>query len=122
MTKKRTSKFENADGPLRDSPFADLGAGMLDDLPQGPAPNPPHDTAPAFRVQKTKKGNWPLSVEKRAAGKVVTIVGNVSGDADALLSKLKKRCGAGGVTRNGAVEIQGDQCAAIERFLSDTFG
>ena len=70
-----------------------------------------------YQVGKTRKGGWPLSVEKRPAGKVVTVIRNISGDAEALLSALKKRCGAGGVVREGSVEVQGDHCAKIEAFL-----
>jgi translation initiation factor 1 (eIF-1/SUI1) len=108
---------------LTDNPFgvlADRRAGM----PQAPTPVetnvPSHAKAPdrPYEVGKTRKGGLPVFVEKRAKGKTVTVVRNVSGDAEALLKLLKKRCGAGGVLRDGEVEIQGDHRAAIENFLS----
>jgi translation initiation factor 1 len=67
---------------------------------------------------RTRKGGWPLRVEKRAAGKVVTVVSNVEGDAQGLLAALRKRCGSGGVARSGLVEVQGDHRARIEEFLN----
>jgi translation initiation factor 1 (eIF-1/SUI1) len=47
------------------------------------------------------------------------VIRNVDGDAEALLSVLKKRCGAGGVVREGAVEVQGDHRTKVEAFLAE---
>lgn len=112
--------------PLTDNPFAAL-AGMKSDLPQA-APMPPMQPvaeivkprldAP-FYIQRTRKGGMPLSLERRPGGKVATIIGNVQGDAEALLALLKKRCGAGGVVREAAVEIQGDHRSRIEVILRE---
>jgi translation initiation factor 1 len=42
-------------------------------------------------------------------GKVVTVIrGLPAGDAPAVASDLKRRCGTGGAVKDGAVEIQGD--------------
>lgn len=121
MSKSRADL--SGDGkPLTESPFASLGR-RADTLPPGPAPDSPK-AAPVsareetrYQVAKTRKGGWPVFVERRAAGKVVTVIRNVSGDAEALLSTLKRKCGAGGVVRDGEVEIQGDHRARIEAFL-----
>lgn len=121
MSKKRYDL--SGDGkPLSDNPFDSL-AGMNEGLPQQPetetTPAAENSAGPRFRVEKTRKGGLPVFVERRAKGKVVTVVRNVSGDAEHLLKSLKKRCGAGGVLRDGDVEIQGDHRASIEAFLRD---
>ncbi|MEX2015691.1 MAG: translation initiation factor [Candidatus Hydrogenedentales bacterium] len=110
---------------LASNPFADLRAHVGE----------PHDTADAgvrpepegavthgatFSVARTRKGGWPVRTERRAAGKTVTVVERVSGDANALLAALRKRCGAGGAVREGTVEIQGDHCKAIAAYLDET--
>ena len=125
MTKHTQDK--SGDGqPLADNPFGAL-AGMKGELPSAPPPQPdkpvaeivrPKADAP-FHIRRTRKGGMPLSLEKRPGGKVATLIGNVHGDADALLAMLKKRCGAGGVLREGAVEIQGDHRNRIEALLRD---
>lgn len=74
---------------------------------------------PPWRVAKTKKGGYPVSVERRAGGKVMTLVRNVSGDADALLSALRKHCAAGGKALGDLVEIQGDHAEKITAFLRE---
>lgn len=111
---------------LTNNPFGAL-AGMKGALPDSPAPAPakpvaeivkPKADAP-FHIQRTRKGGMPLSLEKRPGGKVATLIGNVHGDADALLALLKKKCGAGGVVRENAVEIQGDHRSRIEVILRE---
>ena len=123
------SKIDKAgDGrSLTDNPFGVL-AGRKGELPDSaPPPAPakpvaeivrPKAGAPFF-IQRTRKGGMPLSLERRPGGKVATLVGNVQGDAEALLAMLKKRCGAGGVVRDGAVEIQGDHRNRIEDILRE---
>ena len=72
---------------------------------------------PHFTVERTRKGGYPISLEKRPSGKVVTIIRNVSGDAEGLLKLLKKKCGAGGCLADNAIEIQGDHRERIEAIL-----
>ncbi len=51
-------------------------------------------------------------------GKTVTIVrGLPAGDLDRLAAELKRRCGAGGAVKSGAVEIQGDHREQAAEFL-----
>jgi len=76
--------------------------------------------APAFYVTGSKKGGFPITIEKRACGKKVTVVRNIVGDAAALLSGLKKKMGCGGVVHaDGSVEVQGERQPAVERYLTE---
>lgn len=53
-----------------------------------------------------------LRIEKRAGGKVVTVIDGFRmkpDDLRALTVKLKKSAGTGGTAKEGAVELQGDQ-------------
>lgn len=105
--------------PLTDNPFAALGGLDPSQLPQGEEPpaDAPVAAGPAFSVERTRKGGYPISLEKRPNGKVVTVVSRASGDAEALLKALKKQCGAGGTVEEGRVEVQGDHRERIEAFL-----
>jgi len=105
--------------PLTDSPFAAL-AGRAGESP-GVAPAPPRETVVlAWKIMRTRKGGWPLRVEKRPSGKVVTVVSNVTAGQEALLSELKKRCAAGGKVTDGGLEIQGDHAVKIAAFLDES--
>lgn len=58
--------------------------------------------------------------EKRAKGKIVTMVGNLDpegNDLATLAAHLKTRCGAGGTVKDGLIEIQGDHVAAVDAAL-----
>lgn len=90
-------------------------ARLPDATPSSGATKPAHP----FTIQRTRKGGYPISLEKRPSGKVVTVIRNVSGDAEALLKLLKKRCGAGGCLAENSVEIQGDHRQRIEAILSE---
>ena len=71
--------------------------------------------APAWRVRGTKKGDWPIDVEKRKHH-TVTCIRNVSGDANVLCTELQDALGAGGTVRGSVVELQGahtDRCVAF---------
>ena len=72
----------------------------------------------AFFVTRTKKGKLPITYENRSKGKKVTVISNVSGNSDILLSELRKRLGVGGVSRGAFVELQGDQQKAVTDFLN----
>lgn len=102
--------------PLVDSPFAALAGGSGGGAPK-PEERPGAAQKQAYTVGRTRKGGYALSIEKRSGGKVVTVLGNVGGDADALLSALKKHCGAGGAVREGCIELQGDHRVKIEQYL-----
>jgi translation initiation factor 1 len=74
---------------------------------------------PEFRVARTRKGEYPIFLERRAAGKTVTIVRNLSGDTNALLALLKRHCAAGGKAFADCVEIQGDHRSKVNSFLRE---
>jgi translation initiation factor 1 len=62
-----------------------------------------------------------LRVEKRARGKVVTVVANldpVGNDLPGLAAQLKARCGTGGTVKEGQIELQGDHAATAEGVLA----
>lgn len=102
---------------LTHNPFAALAGASTN---AAPAPEPPAQasTRRPFSVQKTRKGGWHTSIEKRGGGKVVTVLLGVTGDREALLKDLKKYCGAGGTVREGGIELQGDHRAKLEAWLS----
>ncbi|MBN2310378.1 MAG: translation initiation factor [Candidatus Hydrogenedentes bacterium] len=123
MGKKKSQRIDTRAEPeaLSHNPFAALGA-TRDAAPSSEAPCAPSggDDSPTpapFTIGRTRKGGFALSIERRAGGKVVTVVGNVSGDAGALLKTLKKACGTGGAVREGAIELQGDQRERLEALL-----
>ncbi len=58
--------------------------------------------------------------EKRAKGKLVTVVANLDPDGNdltALAAQLKARCGAGGTVKDGLIEIQGDHLDTVDATL-----
>lgn len=67
------------------------------------------------------KGGIRLRLERRASGRLVTVLTGLPGGPDevaALLRQLKAACGAGGTARAEAVEIQGDQRERVEAVLA----
>jgi translation initiation factor 1 len=61
-----------------------------------------------------------VRLEKRARGKVVTVVANLpaeGNDLPGLAAQLKVKCGSGGTVKDGLVEIQGDHVATVESAL-----
>ena len=63
-----------------------------------------------------------LRLEKKGrGGKTVTVVAGLPGNAAfiaSLASELKRACGTGGTTADGAVEIQGDQRERLRPLLA----
>ncbi len=114
---KPQANTNSPDGTLDSSPFSKL----LGKFPETAAPKAdtvaPLKPVLNFRVGRTKKGGYPIFLEKRPGGKTMTIIRNVSGDSDALLTLLKKRCAAGGKAFEDWVEVQGDHCDRIQTLL-----
>lgn len=71
-----------------------------------------------YVVLGSKKGGFPVTTESRAKGKKVTVIHNVTGDVGLLLSDLKAAVGAGGLVRDGDVEVQGEHMSRVEAFLT----
>jgi translation initiation factor 1 len=63
-----------------------------------------------------------LSVQKRAKGKLVTVVAGLhepETDVPALLTQLKNHCGAGGTFRDDIIEIQGHHLDRVRKLLCE---
>lgn len=76
-------------------------------------PAPPAPTSPA-RIR--------LRLDRRASGRVVTVVTGLPGrpqEVAALARALKTACGTGGTVRDGALELQGDHRERIEDVLRE---
>jgi translation initiation factor 1 len=77
--------------------------------------------APPLRIPPDKQ-TAKLSVEKRARGKVVTVVRGLpaeGNDLPGLLAQLKSTCGAGGAIKEDVMEIQGDHLERVRHMLSE---
>lgn len=127
MAKRRLKPAARVDtsgsrSTLTDNPFVSLVGNSSIGARAHSQPDGPSNAAmpPEFSVSRTRKGGVSVRTEKRPGGRVVTIVDNVSGDADALLALLKRRCASGGVVREGKVEIQGDHRDRVEELLRTT--
>jgi translation initiation factor 1 len=58
--------------------------------------------------------------ERRAKGKLVTVITGLSpdeNDLNELAARLKNACGAGGTVKERQIELQGDHLEAAERTL-----
>lgn len=60
------------------------------------------------KIQRETKGR---------GGKTVTVVMGIRGDLKPLQKELQKHCGTGGSSKNGRIEIQGDQGHKIKAYL-----
>lgn len=61
-----------------------------------------------------------LRLERRAKGKVTTVVGGLDPDGNdlaVLATYLKTKCGVGGTIKGGSIELQGDHLAKVEATL-----
>ena len=80
--------------------------------PSGTEKQPIAKAEQTVRVQPTRGGK---------GGKTVTVIRGLEldpGGLKALLKKLKTRIGSGGTTRNGLIELQGDQVEIALELLS----
>jgi translation initiation factor 1 len=57
--------------------------------------------------------------EKRRASHVTLVHGLAPDEIDTLGKELRKRCGTGGTTKNGIVELQGDHRDAIVAYFTE---
>jgi translation initiation factor 1 (eIF-1/SUI1) len=117
MAKKNKERVDTSmdQGEFANNPFAALGGLDLPDKPLVQEKPKAQIMAP-YTVTKTKKGKWPVRMEKRG-NKVVTVVANVSGDTKALLKALQKHLGVGGKAEPDNIQVQGEHVAKVEAFL-----
>jgi translation initiation factor 1 len=98
MTQERTRLAYSTGGPVTAAPKA-LAAEM---------------------ERKTKGAR--IRLEKRASGRVVTVIADVpgtAGDIEALAKLLKVRCGTGGAIKDLDIELQGDRRDAVQAVLRE---
>ena len=77
-------------------------------------------TAPAEAPTRRAPGQTRLRLERRASGRVVTVVSGLPGSDEevaALGRELRSACGTGGTQREGTLELQGDQRERVETLL-----
>jgi len=85
----------------------------------GPVTTEPRTLA-AEMERKTKGAR--IRLEKRASGRVVTVIADVPGTAaeiEALSKLLKTRCGTGGSLKDLDIELQGDRRDAVQAVLRE---
>ncbi len=61
-----------------------------------------------------------LGLEKRARGKIVTVIGSLDPDGNdlpALAARLKASCGTGGTIKEGRIELQGEHLQEVDAAL-----
>ena len=86
--------------------------------PEAECACPPAVDIPARRPPGSQTAR--IRQEKRAKGKLVTVVSGLDAEANDLpdlAARLKTRCGAGGTVKDGLIELQGDQRDAAEATL-----
>lgn len=57
--------------------------------------------------------------EKRRASAVTLVHGIAASELDAIGKELRRRCGTGGTTKGGIVELQGDHRDAVLAYFAD---
>jgi translation initiation factor 1 len=76
--------------------------------PQHNKPNAPPDDG-VIRVLR----------EKRRASSVTLVHGLRPSELDAVSKELRRRCGTGGTTKNGVIELQGDHRDAVIAYFTN---
>jgi len=75
----------------------------------------------AIDADRARSAGIRLRLDRRASGRVVTVVTGLPGTPDevqALARALKAACGAGGTVKDGALELQGDHRDRVEAALA----
>jgi translation initiation factor 1 len=84
-------------------------------------PVTPAPKALAAEMERKTKGAR-IRLEKRASGRVVTVIAEVPGtpsEIEALAKLLKTRCGTGGSVKDLDIELQGDRRDAVVAVLRE---
>jgi translation initiation factor 1 len=118
--KKRVST--DGEPPEWGSPFAVLKSLSLPSTPAAPAVADTKSSVPPA----AKKNRGRVDILRQTAhrgGKTVTVVTNFSGVSQAeqkqLGKAMQKACGAGGTSKDGRIEIQGDHRETVAGILSE---
>jgi translation initiation factor 1 len=84
-----------------------------------PLPRPEkRKNAPPSPSKYPDDGVIRVAREKRRASIVTLVTGVAQSEIEELGKVLRKRCGTGGTTKNGTIEIQGDHRDAVVAFLT----
>ena len=75
--------------------------------------------APATKNAVPDDGVVRVFREKRRASAVTLVHGLAPGEIDATGKDLRRRCGTGGTTKNGVVELQGDHRDAVIAYFTE---
>jgi translation initiation factor 1 len=86
-----------------------------------PLPKAGARKSPAAQQQNSVPDDGVIRVfrEKRRASHVTLVHGLAPNEIDATGKELRRRCGTGGTTKNGVVELQGDHREAIVAYFTE---
>jgi translation initiation factor 1 len=85
-----------------------------------PLPKPAARTArPPAKNAVPEDGVIRVFREKRRASHVTLVHGLAANEIEATGKELRRRCGTGGTTKNGIVELQGDHRDAIVAYFTE---
>jgi len=79
------------------------------------------DPKPGEAAQPTPGTGVRISLDRRASGRVVTVIRGLAAGPDELAAlgrALRSACGAGGAVKAGTVELQGDHRDRVEAVLA----
>lgn len=86
-------------------------------------PTPPKRDQPSAPPPPPGKQTAKLHLERGGrGGKTVTVIRELTlpaAELETLGKKLKQSCGTGGTVKDGAIELQGDHRATLERLLRE---
>ena len=86
-----------------------------------PLPKPEKSkSAPQAPATHPNDGVIRVAREKRRASSVTLVTGIPESEIVAVGKELRRRCGTGGTTKNGVVEMQGDHRDAVVAFFEAT--
>ncbi len=84
-----------------------------------PLPTAPKRSAPPAKHTPPDDGTIRVLREKRRASAVTVVHGLGPAEIEATGKELRRRCGTGGTTKNGVVELQGDHRDAIVAYFTE---
>jgi translation initiation factor 1 len=84
-----------------------------------PKPGARNKVVPAVKNPVPDDGVVRVFREKRRASHVTLVHGLAPNEIDATGKELRRRCGTGGTTKNGVVELQGDHRDAVIAFFTE---